>query len=139
MKLRERGVVSNAWTVVLGDSGPDSSFDVVKFFQCFPKITDTIKELRDKLNVSVISTTDPLKLATRTDPTTATTKANPFATETALITSNLTVPTTTTKPTTATTTADSLATKIVLTTSNLAMTSEINEQESRACKKLHYD
>ena len=62
MKLRERGVVSNAWTVVLGDSDPPSSFDIVKFFQCFPNITDKIKELRDKLNVRVISTTDPLKL-----------------------------------------------------------------------------
>ena len=69
MKLKERGVVSDAWTVVLGDSDPQSSFDVVKFFQCFPKITDKIKELRDKLNVRVISTTDPLMLATRTDPT----------------------------------------------------------------------
>ena len=38
-----------------------------------------------------------------------------------------------------TTTADSLATKMVLTTSNLAMTAEINEQESKACKELHYD
>ena len=62
MKLRERGVVSDAWTVFLGDSDPQSSFDVVKFFQCFPKIIDKIKELRDEINVRVISTTDPLKL-----------------------------------------------------------------------------
>ena len=48
MKLRECGVVSDAWTVVLGDSDPQSSFDVVKFFQCFPKITDKIKELQNK-------------------------------------------------------------------------------------------
>ena len=32
MKLRERGVVSDAWTVVLGDSDPQSSFDFVNFF-----------------------------------------------------------------------------------------------------------
>ena len=32
MKLRERDVVSDAWTVVLGDSDPQSSLDVVKFF-----------------------------------------------------------------------------------------------------------
>ena len=32
IKLRERGVVSDAWTVVLGESDPQSSFDVVKFF-----------------------------------------------------------------------------------------------------------
>ena len=138
MKLRERGVVFDAWTAVLGDSDPQNSFDVVKFFQCFPKITDKIKELRDKLNVRVISTTDPLKLAARTDPTTATTTANSFATKTALTTSNLAVTITATKPTTATT-ADSLATEMVLTTSNLAMTAKINEQESKASKKLHYD
>ena len=47
--------------------------------------------------------------------------------------------TTTIEPTTATMTADSLATKMVLSTSNLVMTAEINEQGSRACKKLHYD
>ena len=101
MKLRERDVVSDAWTVVLGDSDPQSSFHIVKFFQCFPKITDKIKELRDKLNVRVISTTDPLKLATRTDPTTATTTANSLATKTALTASNPAVTTTTTEPTTA--------------------------------------
>ena len=28
---------------------------------------------------------------------------------------------------------------MVLSTSNLVMTAEINEQGSRACKKLHYD
>ena len=139
MKLRELGTVSDAWIVVLGDSGPQSSFDVVKFFQCFLKITDKIKELRDKLNVRVISTTDPLKLVAGTDPTTATKTANPFATKTALTTSNLAVTTTTTEPTTVTTTADSLATEMVLTTSNLPMTAEINGQESRACKKLQYD
>ena len=139
MKLRERGVVSDAWTVVLGDSDPQSSFDVAKIFQCFPKITDKIKELRDKLNVRVISRTDPLNLAARTDPTTTTTTANSFATKTAFTTSNLAVITTTTEPTTATTTADSLATEMLLTTSNLVMTAEINEQGSRACKKLHCD
>ena len=139
MKLTERGVVSNAWTVVLEDSDPQSSFEVVKFSQCFPKITDKIKELRDKLNVTVISITDPLKLVARTDPTTATTTANSFATKTALTTSNLAMTTTTTEPTTATTTADSLVTEMVLTTSNLVMTAQINEQGGRACKKLHYD
>ena len=139
IKLRERGVVSDASTVVLGDSDPESSFEVVKFFQCFLKITDKIKELRDKLNVRVISTTDLLKLAARTDATTATTTANSFATKTVITTSNLAVTKTTTENTTATTTADSLATEMVLTTSNLVMTAEINEQGSRACKKLHYD
>ena len=59
--------------------------------------------------------------------------------KTALTTSNLAVTTAATEPTTATTTADSLVTEMVLTTSNLAMTAEINEQESRASKKLHYD
>ena len=78
-------------------------------------------------------------MAARTDPTTATMTANSFATKTVLTTSNLAVTTTTTEPTTATTTADSLATEMVLTASNLAMTAEINEQGSRACKKLHYD
>ena len=98
-----------------------------------------LKSYEIKLNVRVISTTDPLKLAVRTDPTTATTTANSFATKTALTTYNLTVTTTTTEPTTATTTADSLPTEMVLTTSNLVMTAEIDEQGSRACKKLHYD
>ena len=139
MTLRECGVFSYAWTVVLGDSVPQSSFDTVKFFQCFPKITDKIKELRDKLNVRVISTIDPLKLAARTDSTTATTTANSFAMKTVLTTSNLAVTTTTTEPTTATTTADSLATEMVLTIFNLVMTAEINEQGSRACKNLQYD
>ena len=37
MKLRERGVVSNASTVVLGDSDPKISFDVVNFFSAFQK------------------------------------------------------------------------------------------------------
>ena len=37
MKLRERGVVSDAWTVVLGDSDPQSSFDVVEFFSVLSK------------------------------------------------------------------------------------------------------
>ena len=83
--------------------------------------------------------TDPLKLAARTDPTTATMTANSFATKTALTTSNLAVTKTTTEPTTAMTTADSLVTEMVPTTSNLVMTAEINEQGSRACKKLHYD
>ena len=101
------------------------------FFQCFPKITDKIKELRDKLNVRVIRTTDPLTLAARTDPTTATTTANCFATKTTLTTSNLAVTTATTEPTTATTAADSLATEMVLTTSNLVMSAEINAELAR--------
>ena len=113
-------------------------FDVVKFFQCFPKITDKINELRDKLNVRVISTTDPLKLAARTDPTTATATANSSALKTAFTTSNLAVTTATTEPTTAMTTADCLATEIVLTTSNLVMTAKINEQWSRAYKRLQF-
>ena len=62
IKLRERSIVLDAWTVVLGDSDPQSSFDVVKFFLCFPEITDKIKELRDQLNVRVISTTDPFQV-----------------------------------------------------------------------------
>ena len=37
MKLRESGVVSDAWTVVLGDSDPQSSFDIVKFFPVLSK------------------------------------------------------------------------------------------------------
>ena len=98
MELRDRGVVSDAWTVALGDSDPQSGFEVVKFFQCFRKITDKIKELRDNLNVRVISTTDPLKLASRTDPTTATMTANSFATKATLTTSNLVVTTTTQNP-----------------------------------------
>ena len=97
------------------------------------------RAIGDKLNVRVISTTDPLKLAARTDPTTATTTADSFATKTALTTSNLAVTTTIAEPTTATMTTDSFETEMVLTTSNLVMTAEIKEQGSRACKKLHYD
>ena len=37
MKLRESGVVSDAWTVVLGDSDPQSSLDIVKFFPVLSK------------------------------------------------------------------------------------------------------
>ena len=51
-----------------------------QIFQCFPKITDKIKELRDKLNVRVISTTDLLKFAATT--------ADSLAIEMVLTTSN---------------------------------------------------